>query len=67
MAAKIGVTASLPSMWKARGAVPADHCAAIEAATERAVMRWELRPNDWHRIWPELVGMPGAPKPKAVQ
>lgn len=21
----------------------------------------DLRPDDWHRIWPELIGKPGAP------
>ncbi len=36
-------------------------CVDIEAATGRAVMRWDLRPDDWHRIWPELVGIEGAP------
>ena len=41
--------------------VPATHCAAIEQATDRAVMRWDLRPDDWHRIWPELISAPGAP------
>ncbi len=25
-------------------------------------MRWDLRPNDWHLIWPELIGTDGAPK-----
>ena len=34
---------------------------AIERATDGAVRRWDLRPDDWHRIWPELVGMDGAP------
>ena len=38
-----------------------ENCAAIEAATSRAVMRWDLRPDDWHRIWPELIGSKGAP------
>lgn len=46
--------------WKKRG-VPIEHCAAIEQATARAVMRWDLRPDDWHRIWPELIGIEGAP------
>lgn len=36
LASAIGVAASLPSMWKARGRVPAEHCPAIERAT-RAV------------------------------
>jgi len=22
---------------------------------------WDLRPDDWHRIWPELIGTEGAP------
>lgn len=40
---------------------PAERCAAIEQATGGAVRRWDLRPIDWHRIWPELIGTPGAP------
>jgi DNA-binding transcriptional regulator YdaS (Cro superfamily) len=38
-----------------------ENCTAIEQATGRAVMRWHLRPDDWHRIWPELIGQPGSP------
>lgn len=34
---------------------------AIERATEGLVRRWHLRPLDWHLIWPELIGTPGAP------
>lgn len=34
---------------------------AIERETARSVMRWDLRPEDWHRIWPELIGTNGAP------
>lgn len=30
-------------------------CVRIEVTTERAVRRWDLRPDDWHRIWPELI------------
>lgn len=30
-------------------------CVAIEHATSGAVTRQDLRPNDWHLIWPELV------------
>lgn len=33
----------------------------LERATGLAVRRWELRPDDWHRIWPELIGTEGAP------
>ena len=28
--------------------------ARVERATDGAVTRKELRPNDWHLIWPEL-------------
>ena len=35
--------------------IPPEHCAAIERVTGGAVTRQELRPHDWHLIWPELV------------
>ena len=30
-------------------------CVAIERATSGEVTRQDLRPNDWHLIWPELT------------
>lgn len=33
LADRLGVAASLPSMWKKRGSVPAEHCPAIERET----------------------------------
>ena len=33
---------------------PVEHCAKLEAAQTK-VTRRDLRPDDWHRIWPELV------------
>lgn len=38
-----------------------ENCAAIEKATRGLVMRWDLRPHDWDRIWPELKKAKGAP------
>lgn len=63
LAAAVGVKQQHVWNWLKRGTgtVPTDHCAAIERATDRAVMRWDLRPDDWWRIWPELIGQPGAP------
>lgn len=55
LAEMIGVSASAPSMWKARGRVPLEHCVAIERATGGLVSRRDLRPDDWHLIWPELA------------
>lgn len=52
--------------WKATAAKErrpgAAYCSAIEAATDKKVRRWDLRPDDWHQIWPELIGLDGAPK-----
>lgn len=39
----------------------AANCVAIEQATGGAVRRWDLRPDDWHVIWPELRKVKGAP------
>jgi DNA-binding transcriptional regulator YdaS (Cro superfamily) len=44
------------------GRIPSpENCVAIQVATNGAVMRWDLRPDDWNRIWPELIGTKGAP------
>jgi len=45
LAAQIPVAASAPSMWKARGRVPAEHCPAIERATGGKVRCEDLRPD----------------------
>lgn len=39
----------------------ATNCVFIERATAEQVRRWDLRPDDWHEIWPELIGKSGAP------
>lgn len=31
------------------------NCVAIEQATDGAVTRQDLRPDDWRAIWPELA------------
>lgn len=36
-------------------------CVMVERNSGNRVRRWHLRPNDWHRIWPELIGAQGAP------
>lgn len=63
LARLIGAPPVLLSQWRSGvRPVPIERCTAIEVATERAVCRWDLRPEDWGRIWPELIGMPGAPE-----
>jgi len=34
---------------------------SIDRESGGLVRRWDLRPEDWHRIWPELIGADGAP------
>lgn len=34
--------------------VPPNRCVAIERVTNGVVTRRDLRPDDWHLIWPEL-------------
>lgn len=62
IAVALGVNPVMVSQW-ATGtkSVPAERCAPLELATDRAVRRWDLRPGDWHLIWPELIGLEGAP------
>lgn len=64
VAARLGISAVYVSQLAARQnnreASP-ELCVRIERATGGAVMRWNLRPDDWHLIWPELIGAPGAP------
>lgn len=60
LARALGVPQSLPSAWAAadpekRRPVPVQHCQAIVKATNGAVTLRDLRPDDWHLIWPELA------------
>ena len=37
---------------------------SIERETFQKITRKQLRPNDWHLIWPELLGLAPDPPPK---
>jgi DNA-binding transcriptional regulator YdaS (Cro superfamily) len=67
---KIGVKSDIQiRQWRHRYAnrKPSPKFAyAIEEATGGAVMRWDLRPDDWFEIWPDLIGQDGAPKVPAT-
>lgn len=72
LARAIGVRPVMISQWMAGKSVSVTSALAIEHATGGVVARWDLRPDDWHLIWPELVGTEGAPlitqsAPAAVQ
>lgn len=51
--------------WVREGRVPAPFAPAVADLTGVAV--WDQRPDDWYRIWPMLVGTPGAPGAPAAE
>lgn len=60
LSAAIGVPQSfVAKMAKGEKQVPVERCVSIERATNGAVTRSDLRPDDWQDIWPELA----APQP----
>lgn len=61
LAAVLGISGSLVSQWSRGKPVSAERCTEIERATGMAVRRWDLRPADWHLVWPELIDTEGAP------
>lgn len=55
LAALLNVPSQLIYQWaKGIREVPVIRCTAIEQATNGEVTRKDLRPDDWHLIWPEL-------------
>lgn len=61
-ARRMGVNHDQVRQWRNGFRVPSpQNCVAIEGITGRLVMRWDLRPYDWHLIWPELVSCGGSP------
>ena len=67
LAEALGVRQPTISEWaKGDRPIPIERCVQIEQATKGAVTRQDLRPDDWPRIWPELV-KGKAPKRKPTQ
>lgn len=62
-AANVGIGSDGPvRAWAAgRGRPHVEWAARAEAASGFKVMRWDLYPDNWWLIWPELVGHPKAP------
>lgn len=56
LARGIGAQPQLVWQWvKGVRPVPVSRCLPIEHFTAGAVTRKDLRPDDWHEIWPELA------------
>lgn len=64
LAKQIGAHIPDVSSWASESdnsrSTPIHHCVKIEQATEGQVTRKDLRPDDWHLIWPELIDQEGA-------
>ena len=51
----LGISRMVVHQWvKGYSPLPIKRCVAIEQATEGIITRRDLRPDDWHLIWPEL-------------
>ena len=56
LAAELGVSPSyLSQMANGTAPISPERCVEIWQKTAGAVTRQHLRPDDWHRIWPELA------------
>lgn len=56
LAKQLNVPPSSIRLWAdGKRPIPVEHCAKIEIGTHGKVTRKDLRPNDWHEIWPELA------------
>jgi DNA-binding transcriptional regulator YdaS (Cro superfamily) len=67
LAKLIGFAPSFVNQWVSeKRPVPVVACVAIERVTKKAVTRQELRPDDWHLIWPELVASSNRKKAAAT-
>jgi DNA-binding transcriptional regulator YdaS (Cro superfamily) len=62
IAEKVGV--SDPYLYQCmtgRKAMKPEEAVRVERESAGTLRRWHLRPKDWHAIWPELIGIEGAP------
>jgi len=67
VAKELGVSVQAVCFWRdGKREIPPEHLAILEGLCGGAVRRWHMRPKDWHLIWPELVGMQGAPAIEAA-
>lgn len=64
IAQELGVSLSfLSQMATGKSAISPARCVAIESITDGAVSRRDLRPHDFHLIWPELAKLQRSKQP----
>lgn len=56
LAKNLGVSPAIIFQWRTGiRPIPVGRCIEVERVTNGAVTRRDLRPKDWHLIWPELA------------
>lgn len=61
LASRLNVSRSyLSQMASGLAPISPERCVAIWQETNGMVTRQELRPSDWHKIWPELRPLAGS-------
>ena len=62
LARKLGIKEQYLYQVYAGIRVPSPALARRICGLDQGARLQDLRPKDWHRIWPELIGAPGAPE-----
>ena len=69
-AAKVGISpiyiSQLAAVQDGRRPSP-ELCANIVRQSCADVQYWDLRPDDWHLIWPMVINTEGAPAPQPAE
>lgn len=60
LARRCSISRQTVNEWPESG-IPIPYCADAEKECDNEFRRWHFRPDDWHRIWPELISAEGAP------
>ena len=56
IAAIVGVSAGRVGHWyRGEDVPPPASCVVLEKYSNGQIIRQDLRPSDWHLIWPELL------------
>lgn len=56
LARKLNISKSAINFWRIHG-IPSEHCSTLELwlkDTKDPLTRIDMRPDDWHKWWPEL-------------
>lgn len=64
VARSLGLAPNVVCNWRTRG-VPIEFAAKVEKLSNGSVMRWDMFPDTWQEIWPELRKRKDAPKEAA--